>query len=142
MESTYGDRVHGDRKFRIERLGAVLSQALADGGKVYIPAFSLGRSQELLYEMDRLFSDSELRAKFPELGREKVPVFLDSPLGLKITEIYSQLVCLGFSFLPLTHTDVHRQRRSENRGSEQISFNANFGKIRDKWFVAKALPER
>ncbi len=41
--------------------------------------------------MDRLFSDSELRAKFPELGREKVPVFLDSPLVLKITEIYSKL---------------------------------------------------
>ena len=61
------------------------------GGKVYIPAFSLGRSQELIYEMDRLFSDSELRAKFPELGGEKVPVFLDSPLGLKITEIYSKL---------------------------------------------------
>ncbi|MCD6532566.1 MAG: MBL fold metallo-hydrolase [Deltaproteobacteria bacterium] len=91
MESTYGDRVHGDRKFRIERLGSVLSQALADGGKVYIPAFSLGRSQELFYEMDRLFSDSELRAKFPDLGGEKVPVFLDSPLGLKITDIYSKL---------------------------------------------------
>ena len=91
MESTYGDRAHGDRKFRIERLGAVLSQALADGGKVFIPAFSLGRSQELIYEMDRLYSDSEWRVRFPELAGEKVPVFLDSPLGLQITDIYSRL---------------------------------------------------
>ena len=91
MESTYGDRRHGDRNHRIERLGEVLSHALADGGKVFVPAFSLGRSQELIYEMDRLFSDAEWQAKFPELAGEKVPVFLDSPLGLKITEIYSRL---------------------------------------------------
>ena len=86
MESTYGDR-----KFRIERLGSVLSRALADGGKLFIPAFALGRSQELLYEMDRLFSDSEWLELFPELVDANVPVFLDSPLGLKITEIYSKL---------------------------------------------------
>lgn len=91
MESTYGDRVHGDRKSRIERLGSVLSRALADDGKVLIPAFSLGRSQELIYEMDRFFSDAKWQAKFPELSGVKVPVFLDSPLGLKITDIYSKL---------------------------------------------------
>ncbi|MEA3332014.1 MAG: MBL fold metallo-hydrolase [Pseudomonadota bacterium] len=91
MESTYGDRVHGDRQFRIERLGAVLSQALFDGGKVFIPAFSLGRSQELIYEMDRLFSVREWQEKFPDLAGSRVPVFLDSPLGLKITDIYASL---------------------------------------------------
>ena len=91
MESTYGDREHGDRKFRIERLGAVLSHALADGGKVFIPAFALGRSQELIYEMDRLFSNAEWLDKFPALAGGQVPVFLDSPLGLKITDIYSNL---------------------------------------------------
>jgi metallo-beta-lactamase family protein len=91
MESTYGDREHGDRKLRIARLGEVLSRSLADGGKVFIPAFALGRSQELIYEIDRLFSDADWQAQFPALAAEKVPVFLDSPLGLKITDIYSDL---------------------------------------------------
>ncbi len=84
MESTYGDRVHEDRKERIMRLGKVLTRALEDRGKVYIPAFSLGRTQELLYEMDRLFSESG-----STVGR--IPVFLDSPLGLEITRVYSSL---------------------------------------------------
>jgi len=58
----------------LERL---LHKALADKGIVYIPAFSLGRTQELIYELDRIGT--------------KVPVFVDSPLGLKITKIYSDL---------------------------------------------------
>ena len=41
--------------------------------------------------MDRLFSDPEWLAKFPTLADNKIPVFLDSPLGLKITDIYSNL---------------------------------------------------
>lgn len=84
MESTYGDRCHEDRKGRVERLERVLRRALSDGGKVYIPAFALGRTQELIYEMDRIFSD-------PDSGLEKVPVFIDTPLGLEVTGIYSRL---------------------------------------------------
>ncbi len=86
LESTYGDKIHGDRKDRAGRLEKVLLKALADGGKVYIPAFALGRCQELIYEMDRIFSDPETPFK------EKISVFIDSPLGLKITEIYSGLL--------------------------------------------------
>lgn len=92
LESTYGDSLHGDRRQRIRRLGTVLSRALADRGKVFIPAFSLGRTQELIYEMDRLFSDETFRDIFPVLhGNQKIPVFIDSPLGLAITEIYKGL---------------------------------------------------
>ena len=112
LESTYGDRNHEGRKSRIEVLRKILSRALDDGGIVYVPAFSLGRTQELIYEMDRLFSDpqitqinadyeKELAAKRhkEDRGRRsgkdrigtKVPVFIDSPLGLKITKIYSSL---------------------------------------------------
>ena len=75
LESTYGDRNHEGRKSRIEVLRKVLGRALDDGGFVYIPAFSLGRTQELIYELDRIGT--------------KVPVFIDSPLGLEITKIYS-----------------------------------------------------
>ena len=92
LESTYGDRLHGDRHNRIRRLGGILTRALEDKGKVLIPAFALGRTQELVYEMDRLFSDDRLREAFPTLSKDAgIPVFIDSPLGLEITKIYSGL---------------------------------------------------
>jgi metallo-beta-lactamase family protein len=84
LESTYGDTIHEERRHRGEKLGKVLTRALKDGGKVFVPAFALGRSQELIYEMDRLFSGAELH-------KSRVPVFLDSPLGLEVTKIYSRL---------------------------------------------------
>lgn len=77
LESTYGDRFHEGREDRTNRLGKLLEKALSDGGKVFIPAFALGRTQELIYEMDRTQS--------------KIPIFVDSPLGLEITKIYSGL---------------------------------------------------
>ena len=92
LESTYGNRNHESRQQRIQRLGQTLEQALADDGKVFIPAFAMGRTQELIYEMDRLFSDPEYRSMFPTLSPEtKIPVFIDSPLGLDITKIYATL---------------------------------------------------
>jgi metallo-beta-lactamase family protein len=92
MESTYGDRLHEPRDQRIRQLGTILTRALADNGKVFIPAFSLGRTQELIYEMDRIFSDPGYQEMFPELqGAQRPPVFIDSPLGLEITKIYSSL---------------------------------------------------
>ncbi len=90
LESTYGDRLHEDRKERVARLGGILAKALADGGKVFIPSFALGRTQELIYEMDRIFSDDESGKAFSGLyDKGGIPVFIDSPLGLEITEIYS-----------------------------------------------------
>jgi len=88
LESTYGDRCHEDRSRRIERLALVLKKALADRGKVLIPAFALGRTQEILYEIDRLFSDPG-----GPWGRSNtaIPVFIDTPLGLTITRIYFDL---------------------------------------------------
>jgi metallo-beta-lactamase family protein len=92
MESTYGDRLHQPRDQRIRQLGGILTRALADNGKVFIPAFSLGRTQELIYEMDRIFSDPGYGEMFPDLqGKQRPPVFVDSPLGLEITKIYSSL---------------------------------------------------
>jgi metallo-beta-lactamase family protein len=92
MESTYGDRLHEPRDQRIRQLGAILTRALADNGKVFIPAFSLGRTQELIYEMDRIFSDPAYQEMFLDLqGKARPPVFVDSPLGLEITKIYSSL---------------------------------------------------
>ncbi|VVS95282.1 MBL fold metallo-hydrolase [Desulfoluna spongiiphila] len=92
MESTYGDRNHEARDDRIERLETALNRALADGGKVFIPAFSLGRTQELIYEIDRILSAQGLRDTAGQgSALQQIPVFVDSPLGLEITNIYSSL---------------------------------------------------
>ena len=92
LESTYGDRLHGDRAHRMARFAEVLDHCLSDDGKVFIPAFSLGRTQEILYELDRIFSNPEYHRCFPRLKScARPPVFLDSPLGLEITRIYSSL---------------------------------------------------
>ena len=92
LESTYGDRMHEGRAHRVERLAALLDRCLSDGGNVFIPAFSLGRTQEILYDLDRIFANPEYRSRYPRLASgARPPVFVDSPLGLDITRIYSSL---------------------------------------------------
>lgn len=90
LESTYGDRLHEPPGKRVDKLGKVLSQALENGGKVFIPAFALGRTQELIYEMDRLVTEPGFE-RFGILRTSKIPVFLDSPLGLELTNVTGRL---------------------------------------------------
>lgn len=88
IESTYGDKVHHGRKERRARLKQVLKKCLSDNGVVLIPAFSIGRTQELLYEIEDIINglgDSES----PMLA--KVDVIVDSPLAAKFTEHYKNL---------------------------------------------------
>jgi metallo-beta-lactamase family protein len=77
LESTYGDRNHENRAHRQTALAKALDHALSDSGIVYIPAFALGRTQELIYELDRI--------------NPGVPVFIDSPLGIEITRLYQDM---------------------------------------------------
>ncbi|MCF8077079.1 MAG: MBL fold metallo-hydrolase, partial [Desulfotignum sp.] len=77
LESTYGDRNHENRAHRQAALAKALDHALSDKGIVYIPAFALGRTQELIYELDRI--------------NPGVPVFIDSPLGIEITRLYQDM---------------------------------------------------
>ncbi|MCK5194316.1 MAG: MBL fold metallo-hydrolase, partial [Desulfobulbaceae bacterium] len=72
LESTYGNRLHEGREDRLLQLEEKLFTALKDNGKVFIPAFALGRTQEILFELDRLFTKEKWRNK-------KIPVFVDSP---------------------------------------------------------------
>jgi metallo-beta-lactamase family protein len=85
LESTYGDRLHEDRRTRRQRLRQVIARALADGGTVLIPAFSIGRTQEILYELE------EILVSGPSGGMPGFPVILDSPLAERITTVYRQL---------------------------------------------------
>lgn len=79
MESTYGDRNHRDRAATVAELGQILAAARADGGNVVIPAFAVGRSQELLYWFAEHFED---------WGLAKWTTFLDSPMAAKVMAVY------------------------------------------------------
>jgi len=82
LESTYGDRVHSGRKDRRCRLLNILKKSLSDNGIIIIPAFAIGRTQELLYELNEIIE----KKKLPRL-----PVIIDSPLANKFTALYSDL---------------------------------------------------
>ena len=79
MESTYGDRNHRDRLATVAELGEIFEQAHTDGGNVIIPAFAVGRSQELLYWFAQNFERWQL---------SRWQVFLDSPMAAKVTAVY------------------------------------------------------
>ncbi|HEY5850361.1 MAG TPA: MBL fold metallo-hydrolase [Lysobacter sp.] len=81
MESTYGDRLHRDRAQTIRELGDILDTAWREGGNVLIPAFAVGRSQELLYWFARHWDEWEM-------GRWQI--FLDSPMAAKVVDIYDR----------------------------------------------------
>ena len=79
MESTYGGRRHRDRSETIRELGEILREADAGGGNILIPAFAIGRSQELLYE---------LGVNAEQWGLDRWRVFLDSPMAIEASEVY------------------------------------------------------
>lgn len=79
MESTYGNRTHADFSEVDEKLANVVIRTATRGGRVFIPTFALERAQEVLFALERLHE----AAKIPE-----VPIYIDSPLAIAITEIY------------------------------------------------------
>ncbi|SDH17574.1 metallo-beta-lactamase family protein [Pseudomonas benzenivorans] len=116
IESTYGDRLHEDRRSRRQRLESVIEQALADNGTVLIPAFSIGRTQELLYELEDIIHRKKLNAALnpplpsgeglgvreggvrgktnndkADINWPQLPIILDSPLASRFTRVYREL---------------------------------------------------
>jgi len=81
LESTYGDRDHRDRAETIGELGGIFEAAWRDKGNVCIPAFAVGRSQELLYWFARHWDDWQL---------SRWRIFLDSPMAAKVVEVYAR----------------------------------------------------
>lgn len=89
LESTYGDRIHEGRETRLQRLEDILCETLENQGVTIIPAFSLGRTQELLYELNQIMENVCHKTQCSLL--QKIDVIVDSPLALKLTDIYEQL---------------------------------------------------
>ncbi|MBT3308804.1 MAG: MBL fold metallo-hydrolase, partial [Gammaproteobacteria bacterium] len=81
LESTYGDKNHQGRRERRNQLLKIIKRAVRNSGVILIPAFSIGRTQELLYELEELIHREEIDFE----------VLVDSPLAAKFTETYRAL---------------------------------------------------
>ena len=78
-ESTYGGEVHEPAEKAKERLAATVARTAARGGKVIIPAFAVGRTQEIVHRLDQLENEGRL---------PPIPLFVDSPLAVNVTDIF------------------------------------------------------
>jgi len=84
IESTYGDRLHGDREHRKQRLKDAIEHCFKNSGVILIPAFSLGRTQEVLYELEHIIHHEQ-----PNWN--DLEIIIDSPLASRITAAYREL---------------------------------------------------
>jgi metallo-beta-lactamase family protein len=79
MESTYGSRLHPINVHVEDETASVINEVIKRGGKIIIPAFAVGRTQLLVYELHKLFDKNKLPV---------FPIFVDSPLAVNVTEVY------------------------------------------------------
>ncbi len=91
IESTYGDKVHENRRTRLKRLEAIIISALQDSGVILIPAFSIGRTQELLYEIESLIHKLYGQKITQNLNWQDLEVIVDSPLAAQFNKAYRNL---------------------------------------------------
>jgi len=79
-ESTYGDRNHQDREQTLKQFSNIMVEAVRTNGKVLIPSFAIGRSQNMLYHLAELFRTKVI---------PRIPIYLDSPMAIEASEIYA-----------------------------------------------------
>jgi metallo-beta-lactamase family protein len=121
MESTYGDRRHRTREDTAREFAAILAQAARDGGNVIVPAFAIGRSQELLYLLAQHYGEWHL-------ARWKI--FLDSPMAIAASRVYwkypdrldaeATRLRAGFRGMPPLPNLVPTESPDESRGINAI----------------------
>lgn len=125
MESTYGDRLHEKPDDLVKDLAQIIDSTLSRGGNVVIPAFAVGRTQELLYYI------REIKERFLVKSVPQFPVYVDSPLALEATRIYDNdltgyadeetVELLRQGFRPLDFAGQHLCRSAQ----ESIALNAD-----------------
>lgn len=112
IESAYGNRVHEDREKRRELLEDAIEDTVKNGGVLMIPTFALERTQELLSELDELIESGRIPS---------VPVYMDSPLAIRLTAIYKKYPdylkagTFDFHFRELHITSTTEQSKAINR---------------------------
>ena len=92
MESTYGSRLHMKNDDKAELFLNIVAETLENGGTVVIPSFAVGRTQEILYEINKLkdnhLNDEEFQRKYKTLM--SAPVYVDSPLAISATQVFKK----------------------------------------------------
>ncbi|MFA5103552.1 MAG: MBL fold metallo-hydrolase, partial [Candidatus Thermoplasmatota archaeon] len=127
MESVYGDRAHEEVKERTNLLKRYIEDTIKKQGTLIIPAFSLERTQGMLFEINNFFEQGEI---------SPIPVFLDSPLAIRVTEIYRKYTdylkesvqmqirggddIFDFPKLAFTRTTKDSQEIEETKGAKII----------------------
>jgi metallo-beta-lactamase family protein len=100
MECTYGDKPHGDHEAAFEELCQVVKRTVQRGGKVIIPAFAVGRTQELVYALHRMIDSGDI---------PHIPVFVDSPLAINVTDVFrAHPECFDEETREFIRNDKHR----------------------------------
>lgn len=79
MESTYGDKSHNDPALAFDEFQKVVKRTIERGGKVIVPAFAVGRTQEIVYHLNQMMYEGDV---------PRVPVYVDSPLAVKASDIF------------------------------------------------------
>lgn len=97
-ESVYGDRNHEERDERVQKLEDAYEDVAKRGGTLVIPAFSIDRTQELLFELNDMIENGRVPV---------IPVFVDSPMGIAVTKIYEESI----EFL---NDDVREKSKTDN----------------------------
>lgn len=85
LESTYGNRLHENVEERVEKLVGIINETVLRGGTVIIPSFAIGRTQELIYELNKYYEYNEDLETFL-----RVPIYIDSPMAISATEIFKK----------------------------------------------------
>ncbi len=99
MECTYGDRSHNPPSQAYEELQEVIQQTVDRGGKVIIPSFAVGRTQTLVYYLHQMIAEGDI---------PRLPVFVDSPLAINVTDIFRQhSECFDKETLAFMKEDPH-----------------------------------
>ena len=103
MESTYGDRFHGERPDYVGELAAILQETFDRGGNVVIPSFAVGRTQEMLYFLRQIKTEKRIK------GHDSFPVYVDSPLAIEATNIFrkSFIECYDEEAMALVNSGIN-----------------------------------
>jgi metallo-beta-lactamase family protein len=81
LESTYGDREHQPIREAMEKLVRIVKRASETGGKIIVPSFALGRTQEIVYVLHKLTDDGRI---------PRIPIYVDSPLATRISDVFME----------------------------------------------------
>lgn len=123
MECTYGDKSHHDPQEAYDELRDVVGRTIKRGGKVIIPAFAVGRTQDMVYDLQRMMAEKEI---------PRIPVVVDSPLAVNASDIYRRhLEC----FDEETQQFIRENRHQDILGFDLLTYTRSVDE-------SKALNER